>query len=233
MAVTVSIQDIGYLGAALGVCMVIPQIVRTFRDRALGGVSVLSWALNGMSCLTWLLYGVTTSEMPQIPGNVFSVSGAVVIALAVPSPTSRSRRGLVIGSAALGLVVLAAVLPPTALGFVAFALGIVSMLPQTVRSLRRAAGEVSGVSVPTWVLFCVSQACWLVYAMGVHDVVVTVSASWIIASSFAISTSELRQRHRHDHDPVSDEPSTGDAQVDRLWPRVLRLARTTDSTART
>jgi uncharacterized protein with PQ loop repeat len=196
MSASVSIQGVGYAGAALGVAMVIPQIVRTYRNRALGGVSVSSWALNGLSCFTWLLYGVRAAELPQIPGNVLTVTGAMVIALSVPSPTTRGRRAVAIGLPALALVALAVLLPPTAIGFVAFGLGIVSMLPQTVRSLRRKAGEISAVSVPTWVLFCVSQICWLVYGVALGDVVVTVSACWIIASSVAISGSELRQRRR-------------------------------------
>jgi uncharacterized protein with PQ loop repeat len=207
VSVSVSIQYVGYLGAAIGVGMVIPQIVRTYRNRALGGVSVLSWALSGLSSFTWLLYGISAAELPQIPGNVFTVSGAVVIALAVPSATAQSRRGAAIALPALALVGIALVLPPTALGFVAFGLGIVSMLPQTLRSLLRPAGEVSAVSVPTWVLFGLSQACWLIYALVVQDVVVTISACWILASSIAISTSELRQRRRlAARAPVRAEP---------------------------
>ncbi len=196
MSASVSIQYLGYLGAAIGVCMVIPQITRTYRNRALGGVSVLSWSLNGLSSFTWLLYGIRASEMPQIPGNVLIVSGSVVIALAVPSPAHRARRALTIGLAAMVLVAMATVVPPTAVGFLAFGLGIVSMLPQTVRSLRRRAGEVSAVSVPTWILFALSQACWLGYGVAARDIVVTISASWIMASSTAISLSEVRQRRR-------------------------------------
>jgi uncharacterized protein with PQ loop repeat len=176
--------------------MVIPQIVRTYRNRALGGVSILSWALSGLSSFTWLLYGIRAAEIPQIPGNVLTVSGSIVIALAVPPMLGRSRRAIAIALPALALVALATVLPPTALGFIAFGIGIVSMFPQTVRSLRRAAGEVSAVSVATWVLFGVSQACWLVYALVVDDLVVTISACWILASALVISSSELRQRRR-------------------------------------
>jgi uncharacterized protein with PQ loop repeat len=152
--------------------------------------------LSGLSSFTWLLYGIRAAEIPQIPGNVLTVSGSMVIALAVPSMLGRSRRAIAIALPALALVTLATVLPPTALGFIAFGIGIVSMFPQTVRSLRRAAGEVSAVSVATWVLFGVSQACWLVYALLVDDLVVTISACWILASALVISSSELRQRRR-------------------------------------
>jgi uncharacterized protein with PQ loop repeat len=213
VSLSISIQYVGYLGAALAVCMVVPQIVRTYGDRALGGVSVLSWALSGLSSFTWLLYGVRAAEMPQIPGNVLTVSGSVVIALAVPSSASRGRRAVALALAGAALCALATVVPPTALGFVAFGIGIVSMLPQTVNSLRRTTGEVSAVSVPTWVLFGASQLCWLIYALVVHDLVVAISACWILASAFTISTSELRHRRQMNSStvPAGSRPSTSAA----------------------
>jgi uncharacterized protein with PQ loop repeat len=82
----------GYLGAALGVAMVVPQIARTLRDRTVPGVSALSWALTALACTSWLLYGVRAGELPQIPGNILLVSGSVVVALLVPSRVSVAGR---------------------------------------------------------------------------------------------------------------------------------------------
>ena len=78
-------EGLGYFGSVLGVAMVVPQIVRTYRNRTLPGVSAMSWALTSISCFTWLLYGIRAAEPPQIPGNVLLVSGAVVVVLSVPS----------------------------------------------------------------------------------------------------------------------------------------------------
>jgi uncharacterized protein with PQ loop repeat len=205
---TVSIQNIagiqldvhslaslaGYLGAALGVLMVLPQMRRTLRNPALPGVSAMSWALTAMSCLTWLLYGIRADEVPQIPGNVFMVSGAIVIVLAVPGATSRAIRGLVLGGLVLLLALLAVVLPPVAIGFIAFGIGLFSAVPQLLRSLARTETASSGVSVMAWALRAASQVAWLFYAVVRGDVTVTISAIFILTSSLVLVASELWPR---------------------------------------
>ena len=106
----------GYLGATLGVGMVVPQIVRTLRNRHLTGVSPLSWSLTVLACFTWLTYGLRTAEVPQIPGNVLIVSGSVVIVLLVPSAVSTRLRALRLAGAALRPGRCRCWAPPTVLG---------------------------------------------------------------------------------------------------------------------
>jgi uncharacterized protein with PQ loop repeat len=183
----------GYLGSVLGVAMVVPQIVRTYRNRALPGVSATAWALTALSCTTWMLYGIRAAEVPQIPGNVLLVSGAVVVVLAVPSRASVARRALLLASGGAALTAAAFLLPPAGVGFVAFGIGLVSALPQTVMSLRRRDGE-SAVSVLTWALRVASQACWLAYALARHDLVVTISASFLLTSALVIIATELARQ---------------------------------------
>jgi uncharacterized protein with PQ loop repeat len=183
----------GYLGAALGVAMVVPQIVRTLRNRQLTGVSALSWALTAIACSTWLLYGVRTAELPQIPGNVLLVSGAVAVVLLVPSRASRSTRALALGLAALVVGVLSVFAPPAVLGGIGGAIGVVSGLPQLVASVRRRAGA-SAVSAPTWALRVASQACWLTYGVLVDDFVVLVSATFLMTNALAVLLLETRRR---------------------------------------
>ncbi len=174
--------------------MVVPQIVRTFRNRAVPGVSAMSWALTALSCMTWMLYGIRAHEIPQIPGNVLIISGAVVIVLAVPSAISAPGRALRLSVPALAIVGLATVLPPASIGFLAFGIGLVSALPQTVESLTRPRQATSAVSVPAWLLRGASQVAWLVYALVLHDLTITISATFILASSLLLVASERRRR---------------------------------------
>src|SRR4051794_7778572 len=183
----------GYLGSILGVAMVVPQIVRTYRNRTLPGVSAMSWALSAVACLAWMLYGVRTAEIPQIPGNVLLVSGAVVVVLAVPSSASVALRALGLGASSGALVVAAFVAPPIATGIVGFALAVVSGVPQIVVSLTRRA-RTSGVSLLTWWLRLASQACWLFYALVLGDVVVAVSASFLLASAALVLGAEIARK---------------------------------------
>jgi uncharacterized protein with PQ loop repeat len=183
----------GYLGSALGVAMVFPQILRTLRDRRLPGVSALSWALMAIACATWLGYGIRTGELPQIPGNVLLVSGAVVVVLIVPSRTPQLLRALGLAAAGGLLCVLALVAPPAVIGTIGGAIGVVSGLPQLVRSARRASA-VSAVSPLTWGLRGASQASWLSFALLVHDRVVALSATFLLTNALLVLLLETTRR---------------------------------------
>jgi uncharacterized protein with PQ loop repeat len=184
----------GYLGAALGMGMVIPQIARTVRNRAMPGVSALSWSLTAISCSTWLLYGIRARELPQIPGNVVIVSGAVLIALLVPSVTAPRTRAARLAALLAVVGAVAAVAPPTLLGLLAFAIGLVSSWPQLITSLTRPVHVPSAVSISAWLMRCASQAAWLFYALVLHDLAVTIAATVTLTSALVILAVELRRR---------------------------------------
>lgn len=186
-------EGFGYLGSILGVAMVIPQLVRTYRNRTLPGVSAMSWSLTALSCLTWLLYGVRTAELPQIPGNVLLVTGAVLVVLAVPSRASQASRGAALVAGAALLTAAAFVLPPAAVGLVGLAIGLVSGIPQLVVSLSRRATD-SAVSLLAWALRIACQSCWLFYAIVIGDAVVTLSASFLLTNAALVLAAELMPR---------------------------------------
>src|SRR3954467_12959720 len=192
----------GYLGSALGVAMVVPQILRTIGNRRLPGVSALSWALTALACTSWLLYGIRTGEIPQIPGNVLLVSGAVAVVLVsgggalvplVPSRTSPLVRALGLAWCAALAGVLALVAPPAVLGAVGVLLGLVSGLPQLARSMRRRAG-VSAVSPLTWALRVASQASWLSYGLMLRDLTVALSATFLLTNALLVLLIETVRR---------------------------------------
>ena len=188
-------EGLGYFGSVLGVAMVVPQIVRTYRNRTLPGVSAMSWALTSISCFTWLLYGIRAAEPPQIPGNVLLVSGAVVVVLSVPSARSVRFRAPALLAAALAVAVVAFSVPSGVIGGLGFAIGLVSGLPQLVVSLTRRSGE-SAVSLLTWGLRVACQAAWLSYAILIGDMVVTVSATFLGISAALVVGAELVRRPR-------------------------------------
>jgi uncharacterized protein with PQ loop repeat len=170
--------------------MVVPQMLRTLRNRTMPGVSALSWGLLSLTCTAWLLYGVRTGEVPQIPGNVLLVSGAVVIALAVPSARTVRARAAGLLAAAFVLVLLAVVAPVEVIGAIALSGALVSSVPQTITSLTRKDATRSAVSPLSWVLRIASQTCWLTYALALHDVTVTVSAIVILSNAIIVLVRE-------------------------------------------
>ena len=177
---------LGYLGALIGVFVVVPQILRTVRNPTLGGVSPLSWSLSALACIAWLTYGLRTATWPQVPGNVLLVAGSIAIVLLVPSALSAGRRAAYLSLAVASLVLVACLMPPHLIGYLAFVVGLVSAWPQVFDSIATyRAGQPSGVSVSTWVLKVLSQACWLSYAFLAGDVPVVISA--FVALSTAAS----------------------------------------------
>ena len=194
----------GYLGASLGVAMVVPQIVRIVRHPSLPGVSPASWALLIYACLLWMTYGLRTGALPQVPGNVLLISGAVAVVLLIESPGSRARRGLLLALGAGLLEVTAWVIPPESIGYLAFAIGTVSTWPQLYDSVGNWRAHVnSGVSLSTWGLRIASQVCWLTYAVGTSDLPVGVGAAVALVTGIAMVALETAAR----------APSFGSARV--------------------
>ena len=196
MSVDLVVQSLAYVGAALGVAMVVPQIVRTVRHPSLSGVSPSSWALTALACSTWLVYGIRTVTPPQIPGNVLLVSGAVAIVLLVPSAVSRWRRALTLSALWAAVMLVAWTVPVGWVGYLALLMGLVSAWPQVYDSVlgwRNASGE-SGVSIMTWSIKVVSQSCWLVYAVGTAQTAVTLSASVALSTAATLVAVESYRR---------------------------------------
>lgn len=167
----------GYLGAALGVAMVVPQIVRIVRHPSLPGVSPISWALTVFGCLLWFTYGLRSGALPQLPGNLLLIFGAIAVVLLVKSPTSRARRAALLAAGLGALAVIGWVIPTESVGYLAFAIGTVSTWPQLYDSIGNWRAHInSGVSLSTWALRIASQVCWLAYALGTSDAPVAVGA---------------------------------------------------------
>lgn len=196
MSVDFVVQSLAYVGAALGVAMVVPQIVRTVRHPSLSGVSPWSWGLTALACSTWLVYGIRTVTPPQIPGNALLVSGAVAIVLLVPSAVSRRRRAMALG-ALWGAVMLPAwTMPVGWVGYFALLMGLVSAWPQVFDSAlgwRNGASQ-SGVSILTWSIKVVSQSCWLVYAVATAQTAVTLSATVALTTAATLVAVESYRR---------------------------------------
>lgn len=184
---------LGYLGSALGVAMVVPQILRTLRHRQMAGVSALSWSLTVTSCTLWMLYGFRAHETVQIPGNILLVSGAIVVVLLVPARLPVAARACALAVVLAMLFLLATQLPPRLIGVVATAIGVSSTLPQVIKSVRRPADAPSAVAIPTWVMRVFSQGSWIGFAVLCHDPVVLASAVFTETCNVTVLTAELRR----------------------------------------
>ena len=99
--------------------------------------------------------------------------------------------GLLIAGVAVTAVAFS--VPSAVIGGVGFAIGLVSGLPQLAVSLSRRTGE-SAVSLLTWGLRVACQASWLMYAILIGDLVVTISAAFLGACAVLVLGAELVRR---------------------------------------
>jgi uncharacterized protein with PQ loop repeat len=180
----------GYVGAALSVGMVVPQLIRTLRHPSLSGVSAISWLITATCCFTWLLYGIKGHVWPQIPGNSLIVPGAAAIVLAVPARLTRAHRVGLLAAAAGVLILVAALARPDVLGYLAFVLTLISATPQVVTSIRRRQAGRSAVSVSSWFMRGSSQVFWLYYGLVMHNGPTAVSAVVVLVSVAVVITTE-------------------------------------------
>ena len=161
----------------------------------MGGVSPWTWAITATSCVLWMTYGVRTGSLPQIPGNVLLVSGAVAIVLLVPAAWSRGRRALLLAGVTGSLVLASTQLAPEQVGFLAFGIGVFGMWPQVYETVwaRRGMGP-SAISLTSQGLKLASQACWITFALLTLDVPVIVSALMALSTNAVVTTVELARR---------------------------------------
>jgi uncharacterized protein with PQ loop repeat len=179
-------ESFAYLGAAFGVIMVVPQIVRIVRHPTLTGVSPVSWAFTAYGCLTWMTFGIRHNATPQIPGNILLAMGAVVCVLLVNTPMPRGRRLALFVAGAAVLMVIDWTIPPETVGYFATCVGTFSMWPQLYDSVGNWRGHVnSGVSLSTWWLRLGAQVGWLYYAFFTRDLPI------ILGGTLAISVAAV------------------------------------------
>ncbi len=186
---------LAYVGAAIGVVMVVPQIVRIVRNPHLAGVSPWTWALTAVSSTLWLTYGLRSGSMPQIPGNVLLVSGAVAIVLLVPAAWSPRRRALGLAGASAALLLASTALAPEQVGFLAFGISLFGMWPQVYETAwaRRGMGP-SAISLTSNALKITSQVCWLSFAIMTWDLPVLAGGIMALSTNALVTAVELSRR---------------------------------------
>ncbi len=64
---------IGTAAASLTTLSFVPQAVRTFRTRDVGGISIWAYAMFCMGVALWVLYGFYLESMPVIVANVITL----------------------------------------------------------------------------------------------------------------------------------------------------------------
>ena len=76
------IEYLGYSAGVLTVGSFLPQVVRTWRTRKAGDLSLGMFALFATASSLWIVYGIITSDWPVILTNtgMVAMNGALALA---------------------------------------------------------------------------------------------------------------------------------------------------------
>jgi MtN3 and saliva related transmembrane protein len=70
---------IGTVAASLTTLSFVPQAVRTFRTRDVGGISLWAYVMFCTGVALWVLYGIYLASLPVIVANVVTLALALGI----------------------------------------------------------------------------------------------------------------------------------------------------------
>lgn len=60
---------IGYTATVVGTCLMLPQIIKSWKTRSVGDLSLGMVTLYFFNCLLWLTYGILIVAVPVIIAN--------------------------------------------------------------------------------------------------------------------------------------------------------------------
>lgn len=79
--IDVSTNLIGYAGTAIGTILMLPQVIKIWREKKAGDISIITAALYILNCILWFWYGCRISANPVILAN--GIGGIIGIVLFV------------------------------------------------------------------------------------------------------------------------------------------------------
>ncbi len=171
------VDILGWIGAATGSLVALPQVVRILRTGATTGISPLTWRLLVGVNLAWMSHGVMTHHPNIVVSNiVYALCTSTILILLWRHRGIRPWQlfvpGIVLGAL---MVAVDAFSGPIAFAVIAFIPAALSQMAQ-LRSLV-VSQNVHGVSL-WWLAYCVlNQTIWLTWAVLADEISLIIVAT--------------------------------------------------------
>ena len=171
------VDILGWIGAATGSLVALPQVVRILRTGATTGISPLTWRLLLGVNLAWMSHGVITHHPNIVVSNiVYALCTSTILILLWRHRGIRLWQlfvpGIVLGAL---MVAVDAFSGPIAFAVIAFIPAALSQMAQ-LRSLV-VSQNVHGVSL-WWLAYCVlNQTIWLTWAVLADEISLIIVAT--------------------------------------------------------
>lgn len=190
----VTLQNIlGIVASILSMLFIWPQVILVYRRNTVEGLSPIG-ALQGICGSTlWSVYGLSQSDVAVGGSNFLIVVALALLARAMVEHGTLSASRLystIFGITAFSFICVS--VSPAATGFLAFIVGASSVLPQTFTSAK--SDDLSGVSLPTYVLLFFTAVAWFAYGLVVKDALVVLPNVIVIPCAIFIGKKIIRTR---------------------------------------
>lgn len=173
------VELLGWIAAAVGACIFLPQVFRLFRAKTSAGISRFAWQLVVGGNIAWTAHGIITGHPNIWVPNVLLFCCTMTILSLIRRDRGDSwlvllGPGLVLATVMIGL--------DLALGSVAFA--IAAFIPSALGQMAQLRDlilrvNLDGVSVPYLAMNVLNQCLWLTWSVLVAETSITMVASSI------------------------------------------------------
>lgn len=192
---------LGVVASTLSMLFIWPQVFRVYRNDTVEGLAPLG-ALQGMSgSILWAVYGLAQTDIPLFGSNLLLAVAVGLLGVAMTRHGVLSRTLLsTVVTFVVGIGFITASVSTSLVGILAFGVGALSVLPQTVKVLRDP--DLNGVSVSSNSLLFVTCCAWLSYGLTIGDTLVWLPNVVVIPCSVLIVVKARASQRRTAYVPV-------------------------------
>lgn len=189
-------RTFGIVAPTLTILQCVAQANR-IRTTGAKGVSLGTWILSAFVGEIWFCYGIIFHVTAELFANVPAIAVSLVVALLAAKSQEKMPRSIVGLLTVTLITVLAAFVGSFhdlrwVLASVAVGSSIIIYLPQLALVIRPK--DLSGVSILSWCLACLTSLGWLVYGFLIHQPALAVPSFVMLPSAFIIFVQASRHR---------------------------------------
>jgi uncharacterized protein with PQ loop repeat len=189
-------RTFGIVAPTLTILQCLAQANR-IRTTGAKGVSLATWILSAFVSQIWFCYGIIFHVTAEIVANIPAITVSLVVAFLAAQSQEKMARS-VTGYLTVTLITILATFAGSfhdlrwVLATVAVGSSIIIYLPQLALVLRPK--DLSGVSILSWCLACLTSLGWLVYGFLIHQPPLAVPSFVMLPSAFIIFVQASRHR---------------------------------------
>jgi uncharacterized protein with PQ loop repeat len=203
IATSTLVRTFGIVAPTLTILQCLAQANR-IRSTGAKGVSLATWILSAFMGQIWFGYGLIFHVTAEVVANLPAIVVSLVVAFLAAQSQEKMARS-VTGYLTVTVISILATVAGSfhdlrwVLATVAVTSSIIIYLPQLALVIRPK--DLSGVSILSWLLACLTSLGWLVYGFLIHQVALAIPSFVMLPSAFIIFVQAAR--HRIENNPRS------------------------------